>query len=82
MSGIIAVYGLVVAVLIVGGGELVLCSAVVCTLKCHCHLTVQPGEYSLYAGFVHLAAGLACGCTGLAAGYAIGFVGDSVRRPS
>ena len=48
-------------------------------LKCHCHLAVQPGEYSLYAGFVHLAAGLACGCTGLAAGYAIGFVGDSVR---
>lgn len=36
-------------------------------------------EYSLYAGFIHLAAGLACGFTGLAAGYAIGIVGDSVR---
>lgn len=40
---------------------------------------VAPGEpYSLFAGFVHLAAGLACGFTGLAAGYAIGIVGDAV----
>jgi hypothetical protein len=28
---------------------------------------------------VHLSAGLACGFTGLAAGYAIGYVGDSVH---
>lgn len=35
-------------------------------------------SYSLYAGFVHLAAGLSCGLTGLAAGYAIGIVGDAV----
>lgn len=40
--------------------------------------TVQPGGYSLFAGFIHLAAGLACGFTGMAAGYAIGIVGDSV----
>lgn len=60
MSGIIAVYGLVVSVLIAG--------------------TLGPDEgYSLFAGFVHLAAGLACGMTGLAAGYAIGIVGDAVR---
>ena len=40
---------------------------------------VNPSlDYSLYAGFVHLAAGLSCGFTGLAAGYAIGIVGDSV----
>ncbi|KAF8319726.1 V-type ATPase [Clavulina sp. PMI_390] len=38
----------------------------------------QP--YSLYSGFIHLAAGLACGLTGLAAGYAIGIVGDSAVR--
>lgn len=37
--------------------------------------------YSLYAGAIHLAAGLSCGFTGLAAGYAIGIVGDSVRFP-
>ncbi|ORX35803.1 hypothetical protein BD324DRAFT_631773 [Kockovaella imperatae] len=61
MSGIIAVYGLVVSVLISGG--------------------ITPSEpYSLFAGFVHLAAGLACGMTGLAAGYAIGIVGDACVR--
>ncbi len=41
---------------------------------------VDPSQdYPLYSGFVHLGAGLACGATGLAAGYAIGIVGDSVR---
>jgi len=61
MSGIIAVYGLVVSVLIAGGLD-------------------PRKDYSLYAGFIHLAAGLACGFTGLAAGYAIGIVGDSCVR--
>jgi len=61
MSGIIAVYGLVVSVLIAGG--------------------LSPtDDYPLFAGFVHLGAGLACGLTGLAAGYAIGYVGDSCVR--
>ncbi|KAG7088437.1 v-type proton ATPase 16 kDa proteolipid subunit 2 [Marasmius oreades] len=60
MSGIIAVYGLVVSVLIAGG--------------------LTPRNYSLFAGFVHLGAGLACGLTGLSAGYAIGIVGDSCVR--
>jgi len=61
MSGIIAVYGLVVSVLIAG--------------------KLNPTqEYSLFAGFVHLAAGLSCGMTGLAGGYAIGIVGDSCVR--
>ncbi|KGB74450.2 V-type proton ATPase proteolipid subunit 2 [Cryptococcus deuterogattii R265] len=42
---------------------------------------ISPSEpYSLFAGFVHLAAGLACGFTGLAAGYAIGIVGDACVR--
>jgi len=61
MSGIIAVYGLVVAVLIAG--------------------RLNPTqEYSLFSGFVHLAAGLSCGMTGMAAGYAVGIVGDSCVR--
>ena len=61
-TGIIAVYGLVVSVLIAG--------------------MLSPKEdYSLFAGFVHLGSGLACGLTGLAAGYAIGIVGDAVRSP-
>ncbi|KAI8054370.1 V-type ATPase [Syncephalis plumigaleata] len=36
--------------------------------------------YSLYAGMVHLGAGLAVGFTGLCAGYCIGIVGDSCVR--
>ena len=62
MSGIIAVYALVVAVLIAGD------------------LKPPPAkEYSLYNGCMHLACGLSVGLTGVAAGYAIGVVGDSVR---
>ena len=88
MSGIIAVYGLVVSVLIAGGRE---CSHM-CTVSDYIsrdfprtrphplNLPVKPTDYSLYAGFIHLGAGLACGFTGLAAGYAIGYVGDSVRH--
>ncbi|KAF5389245.1 hypothetical protein D9757_003552 [Collybiopsis confluens] len=60
MSGIIAVYGLVVSVLISG--------------------SLTPDGYPLFAGFVHLGAGLACGLTGLTAGYAIGIVGDACVR--
>ncbi|WPH03235.1 v-type proton atpase 16 kda proteolipid subunit 2 [Acrodontium crateriforme] len=64
MSGIIAVYGLVVAVLIAGNMK-------------------SPNEgqsYSLFEGCLHLACGLSVGLTGLAAGYAIGIVGDSGVR--
>jgi len=61
MSGIIAVYGLVVSVVISG--------------------SLSPTtDYPLFSGFVHLGAGLACGITGLAAGYAVGLVGDAGVR--
>lgn len=62
MSGILAVYALVISVLIASD--------------------IRPPpqkNYSLYAGFMHMAAGLSVGLTGLAAGYAIGIVGDVVR---
>jgi V-type H+-transporting ATPase proteolipid subunit len=36
-------------------------------------------NYSLFNGFCHMAAGLSVGLSGLAAGYAIGIVGDAVR---
>jgi V-type H+-transporting ATPase proteolipid subunit len=39
-----------------------------------------PPKYTLYKGFVHLGAGLAVGLSGLAAGYAIGIVGDAGVR--
>ncbi|CAG8984274.1 hypothetical protein HYALB_00010699 [Hymenoscyphus albidus] len=58
MSGIIAVYSLVIAVLIAGD------------------MAPPPTTYSLFNGFMHLACGLSVGLTGLAAGYAIGIVGD------
>lgn len=42
---------------------------------------MSPDEpYSLYAGFIHLSAGLCCGLTGLAAGHAIGLIGDACAR--
>ncbi|KAI9653141.1 MAG: v-type proton ATPase 16 kDa proteolipid subunit 2 [Bathelium mastoideum] len=62
MSGIIAVYALVIAVLIAGD------------------MAPPPENYSLFGGFLHLASGLSVGATGLAAGYAIGVVGDSGVR--
>ncbi|EEB08260.1 V-type ATPase V0 proteolipid subunit [Schizosaccharomyces japonicus yFS275] len=37
-------------------------------------------NYSLFSGFVHLSAGVAVGLTGVAAGYAIGIVGDKGVR--
>lgn len=62
MSGIIAVYALVIAVLIAGD------------------LAPPPATYALFNGFMHLAAGLSVGLAGVAAGYAIGVVGDMVWR--
>lgn len=86
MSGIIAVYGLVVSVLIVGRRKW---RHIASFLQASPHFIlflvttgtpVDPSQdYPLYSGFVHLGAGLSCGFTGLAAGYAIGIVGDSVR---
>ena len=59
MSGIIAVYALVISVLVAG--------------------SIKPDEtYPLFNSFLHLAAGLSVGLSGLAAGYAIGIVGDMV----
>ena len=76
MSGIIAVYGLVVSVLIAGARK---SEDLECILILIWSLwTVKPHDYSLFAGFIHLGAGMACGATGLAAGYAIGHIGDSV----
>jgi len=64
MAGIIAIYGVVVAVLI--AGQLAPAG--------------PTSEYTLYKGFVHLGAGLSVGLSGLAAGYAIGIVGDAGVR--
>ncbi|CAG8746115.1 15635_t:CDS:2, partial [Acaulospora morrowiae] len=43
--------------------------------------TMDPTKpYSLFTGFIQLGSGLAVGLAGLAAGYAIGIVGDSFVR--
>lgn len=60
MAGIIAIYGLVVAVLIGSA--------------------IDPSEYTLFKSFVDLGAGLSVGLSGLAAGFAIGIVGDAGVR--
>jgi len=39
-----------------------------------------PGGYKLFHGFLHLGAGLSVGLSGLAAGFAIGVVGDAGVR--
>lgn len=60
MAGIIAIYGLVVAVLITNG--------------------LKSSGYKLFKSFLDLGAGLSVGLSGLAAGFAIGIVGDSGVR--
>jgi len=59
MAGIVAIYGVVIAVLI--------------TQKMSATMTA-------YAAFLHLGAGLSVGLSGLAAGFAIGIVGDAGVR--
>jgi len=59
MAGIIAIYGLVVAVLI---------SSSIST------------DYRLFTAYLHMGAGLSVGLSGLAAGFAIGIVGDAGVR--
>lgn len=103
MSGIIAVYGLVVAVLIVGQSKfssqlLSPCAFMSLNIQLsQCHLQVATLyirkslypmlpthfnmlKYFIPSGFVSLGAGLSVGMGGLAAGYAVGVVGDYCVR--
>jgi V-type H+-transporting ATPase proteolipid subunit len=66
MAGILGIYGLIVAAIITG--------------KITAPVTAGANMYSSFAGFSHLAAGLACGLSSLAAGLAIGVVGDAGVR--
>ncbi|XP_074651860.1 V-type proton ATPase 16 kDa proteolipid subunit c-like [Tubulanus polymorphus] len=43
-------------------------------------LSADPTEYTLFLSFVHLGAGLSVGLSGVAAGFAIGIVGDAGVR--
>jgi V-type H+-transporting ATPase proteolipid subunit len=81
MSGIIAVYSLVIAVLIAGDvgtpdQKYSLFKYVKSNSNLTMVLTFPRTKLTCYSGFMHLACGLSVGLTGLAAGYAIGIVGD------
>jgi V-type H+-transporting ATPase 16kDa proteolipid subunit len=65
MAGILGIYGLIVAAILVGKIQVPMASG---------------AKYSSFAGFSHLAAGLACGLSSLAAGLCIGIVGDAGVR--
>ena len=108
MAGILGIYGLIVAAILVGKIQ-VRAASIQCadderapcagTLAVPRHRALAPlptiaphsapilqvplptgNKYSSFAGFSHLAAGLACGLSSLAAGLAIGVVGDAGVR--
>eukprot|EP00178_Gracilaria_changii_P000448 TRINITY_DN10553_c0_g1_i1.p1 TRINITY_DN10553_c0_g1~~TRINITY_DN10553_c0_g1_i1.p1 ORF type:complete len:106 (+),score=12.53 TRINITY_DN10553_c0_g1_i1:151-468(+) len=60
MAGILGIYGMIVAVIIVQ--------------------KIPASDYSANAAYAHLASGLCCGFSSLAAGLAIGIVGDAGVR--
>ncbi|KAL6616754.1 hypothetical protein ACP70R_039024 [Stipagrostis hirtigluma subsp. patula] len=62
MAGVLAIYGLIVAVIVTTG------------------INPMAKPYYLFDGYAHLTAGLACGLSSLAAGMAIGIVGDAGVR--
>ena len=63
MAGVLGIYGLIVAVII--AQSISAPSASMAT------------SYSLYNGYAHIAAGLCCGLSSLAAGGAIGLIGEA-----
>lgn len=67
MAGIVAIYGVVLAVLITGATKQNIDGA-------------GSTSEAIRMGFMHFGAGLAVGLSGLASGFAIGIVGDSGVR--
>lgn len=62
MAGVLGIYGLIVAVII--------------TQSISTPSADKTTTYSVFNGWAHLAAGLCCGCSCLAAGGTIGVIGD------
>jgi len=65
-AGIIPIYGLIIAIVMLGSMP----------------LGTQPPTYTLTLSFLHLGAGLCVGLSGLGAGMCIGIVGDAGVRAS
>ena len=77
MAGIIAVYSLVIAVLIAGSLDPDKRYSLFKWVE-KIYWAGERSHWWVASGFLHLGAGLSVGLTGLAAGYAIGIVGDTV----
>jgi len=67
MAGVLGIYGLIIAVIIANSVTGV--------------VQGKP-SYGWFAATAHFGGGLSCGLSGLAAGLAIGVVGDSLTRAS
>mmetsp|Transcript_33242 Transcript_33242/g.107488 ORF Transcript_33242/g.107488 Transcript_33242/m.107488 type:complete len:161 (+) Transcript_33242:36-518(+) len=67
MAGVLGIYGLIIAVIIANE---------VTTVAEH-----KP-SYTSFKAFAHFGGGIACGLSGLAAGLAIGIVGESLTQAS
>jgi len=67
MAGVLGIYGLIIAVIIANAVS-----------------GVEQGRpaYGMFSAVAHFGGGIACGLSGLAAGLAIGIVGDSLTRAS
>ena len=66
MAGILGVYGLIVSVILQG--------------KIPSAMNTDGTSYTYNMGYKHLASGLCCGLSSLAAGLSIGIVGDAGVR--
>mmetsp|Transcript_12167 Transcript_12167/g.38956 ORF Transcript_12167/g.38956 Transcript_12167/m.38956 type:complete len:167 (-) Transcript_12167:851-1351(-) len=67
MAGVLGIYGLIIAVII---------SNEVTTVE------EKAPSYTTFKAFAHFGGGLACGLSGLAAGMAIGIVGETLTQAS
>jgi V-type H+-transporting ATPase proteolipid subunit len=67
MAGVLGIYGLIIAVII--ANDVV-------------GMQNNKPNYTYWKAFSHFGGGMACGLSGLAAGLAIGIVGDSMTRAS
>merc|ERR1719178_458434 len=87
MAGVLGIYGLIVAVILankidepVKPNVHTLATPYETTGNKIANVFVSGAQYSAFAGFAHLSAGLCCGLSGLAAGMANGVVGDAGVR--
>ncbi|CAE8593597.1 unnamed protein product [Polarella glacialis] len=74
MAGVLGIYGLITVIVCFSPPLYGLITAVIINGKIH------APTYSAYGGYAHLAAGLTVGLSSLAAGMAIGVVGDAGVR--